>query len=103
MVHYSGLEEEIAMVSATASEVRNNFKSYLDMVNEDSEELLIIRERGANAVLISEDDWRSIQETLLIYEDVKVLDSMRRSLKQMEDGDVMEFASPRSLRARRGK
>lgn len=91
------------MVSATASEVRNNFKSYLDMVNEDSEELLIIRERGANAVLISEDDWRSIQETLLIYEDVKVLDSMRRSLKQMEDGDVMEFASPRSLRARRGK
>ena len=91
------------MVSATASEVRNNFKNYLDMVNEDSEELLIIRERGANAVLVGEDDWRSIQETLLIYEDVNVLDSMRRSLRQMEDGDVVEFDSPRSLRARRGK
>ena len=91
------------MVSATASDVRNNFKSYLDMVNEDSEELLIIRERGANAVMIGEDDWRSIQETLLVYEDVNVLNSMRRSLRQMEDGDEVEFDSPLSLKTRRGK
>jgi len=91
------------MVSATASDLCNNFKSYLDMVNEDSEKLLIIRERGANAVLIGEDDWRSIQETLLVFEDINVLDSMRRSLRQMEDGDVVEFDSPLSLKARRRK
>jgi len=91
------------MVSATASEVRNNFKSYLDIVNEDSEELLIIRKRGSNAVLIGEDDWRSIQETLLVYEDVRVRDSLRRSIRQMEEGDVVEFDSPQSFSARRRK
>ena len=66
---YIVLTEDIAMVSATASD----------------------------------DDWRSILETLLVYEDVNVLDSMRRSLRQIEDGDVVEFDSPLSLKARRGK
>jgi antitoxin YefM len=81
------------MIHATVSEVRSNFKSFLDKVNDDVEEVYIIRERGSNAVLVSEGEWESIQETLRVYEDPETLASLRRSLQQMQEGAVIEFAS----------
>jgi antitoxin YefM len=81
------------MVIATASEVRNNFKSYLDRVNEDFEEVHIVRERGCNAVLISETEWDSIQETLLVYQNAEVMSSLQKSLRQLDEGAVVEFES----------
>lgn len=44
---------------------RANLYRLIDQVNEESEPLTITGQRG-NAVLIGEDDWRAIQETLFL-------------------------------------
>ena len=51
------------MTSITATEARKRLYSLLDDVA-SSHEPIEITGRRANAVLISEDDWRSVQETL---------------------------------------
>ena len=51
------------MSKLTATEARRNFCRLIDEVAE-SHEPVYITGRRASAVLVSEEDWRSIQETL---------------------------------------
>jgi len=51
------------VTSITATEARKRLYKLLDDVAE-SHEPIEITGRRANAVLVSEDDWRSVQETL---------------------------------------
>ena len=51
------------MTSITATEARKRLYSLLDDVAA-SHEPIEITGRRSNAVLVSEDDWRSVQETL---------------------------------------
>ena len=51
------------MTSITATEARKRLYSLLDDVAA-SHEPIEITGRRANAVLVSEDDWRAVQETL---------------------------------------
>jgi antitoxin YefM len=53
------------MPTMTASEARTNLYHLLDEVASAHEPVLITGKRS-NAVLISEDDWRSINETLYL-------------------------------------
>lgn len=52
-----------AMSSLSATNARANLYRLIDEVNESSEPLVITGQRG-NAVLIGENDWRAIQETM---------------------------------------
>lgn len=63
------------------SNARKKFYQLLKKVNEDHKEIQIISEvSGNNAVLISLEDWQSIQETLLL-EQTGVLDQVREREK----------------------
>ena len=53
------------MTTLTATEARKIIYSLVDEVNESHEAIQIQGKRGS-AVLISEDDWRSLQETLYL-------------------------------------
>ena len=53
------------MTTLTATEARKNIYSLVDEVN-DSHEAIQIQGKRGSAVLISEDDWRSLQETLYL-------------------------------------
>jgi len=53
------------MTTLTATEARKNIYSLVDEVNESHEAIQIQGKRGS-AVLISEDDWRSLQEKLYL-------------------------------------
>lgn len=53
------------MTSVPATTARANLYRLIDQVNEESEPLTITGQRG-NAVLIGEEDWRAIQETLYL-------------------------------------
>lgn len=53
------------MTAVSATSARANLYRLIDQVNEESEPLTITGKRG-NAVLIGEDDWRAIQESLLL-------------------------------------
>lgn len=53
------------MTVVSATNARANLYRLIDQVNEESEPLTITGQRG-NAVLVGEDDWRAIQETLFL-------------------------------------
>ena len=53
------------MTTLTATEARANLYKLLDEVAETHQPVLITGKR-ANAILISEDDWRAIEETLFL-------------------------------------
>ena len=53
------------MTAINATSARANLYHLIDQVNEESEPLTITGQRS-NAVLVGEDDWRAIQETLFL-------------------------------------
>jgi antitoxin YefM len=53
------------MTTITATEARKSLYKLLDDVSESHEPVQITGKRG-NAVLVGEDDWRAVQETLFL-------------------------------------
>ena len=67
------------MPSINATEARTRLYKLLDEIAESHEPILITGKR-ANAVLISENDWRSIQETLYLLSVPGMRESIREGL-----------------------
>jgi len=53
------------MISITATEARKSLYKLVDEVQDSHEPIQITGKRGS-AVLVSEDDWRAVQETLYL-------------------------------------
>jgi prevent-host-death family protein len=68
---------EVNMTTKKVTEARANLYGLIDEANASHDPILITGKR-ANAVLISEDDWRSIQETLYLLS----IPGMRSSILQ---------------------
>jgi prevent-host-death family protein len=73
------------MTSMTATEARKRLYKLLDEVAESHEPVQIAGKRNS-AVLISEDDWRAIQETLYLTS----IPGMRESIKKGMETPVEE-------------
>ncbi len=54
------------MISINITQARSNIYKLVADVNANSQPVTIINNRGKNGVLISEDDWNTIQETLYL-------------------------------------
>jgi len=67
------------MPAMRATEARANLYKLLDQVQESHEPVLISGKR-ASAVLIAEDDWRAIQETLHLLSIPGMRESIREEL-----------------------
>jgi prevent-host-death family protein len=67
------------MPSINATEARSRLYKLLDEIAESHEPVLITGKR-ANAVLIAENDWRSIQETLYLLSVPGMRESIREGL-----------------------
>jgi antitoxin YefM len=67
------------MPTLSATEARTKLYNLIDLASSTHEPILITGKRG-NAVLISEDDWRSIQETLYLLNIPGMRDSIREGL-----------------------
>ncbi|MEK6606959.1 MAG: type II toxin-antitoxin system Phd/YefM family antitoxin [Myxococcota bacterium] len=68
------------MMTLTASRARIDLYRLLDRAAE-SHEPVQITGRRASAVLVSDDDWRAIQETLYLLSVPGMRESIRRGLK----------------------
>ena len=68
---------EIIMTTFTASEARANLYRLIDQAAESHEPILISGKRRG-AVLVSEEDWKAIQETLFLLS----VPAMRESIKE---------------------
>jgi len=67
------------MPTVNATEARSRLYKLLDEIAQSHEPVLITGKR-ANAVLISENDWRSIQETLHLLSIPGMRESIREGL-----------------------
>lgn len=72
------------MSSISITEARSNLYKLVDQTGEDHEPILITGKRG-NAVLVSEDDWRAIQETLYLVSIPGMRDSIREGMAEEVD------------------
>lgn len=69
------------MKTITITEARNNIYKLIDMTTSESEPIQITGKRG-NAVLISEDDWRAIKETLYLTSIPGMRESIIKGMKE---------------------
>jgi antitoxin YefM len=67
------------METITASGARGRFHRLLDEVAASREPVLIAGKRG-NAVLVPEEDWRAIQETLYLLSTSGMRESIREGM-----------------------
>ena len=67
------------MPTLTATEARSKLYRLIDEVKTSHEPIVITGKRGS-AVLVSEDDWRSIQETLYLLNIPGMRESIRKGL-----------------------
>jgi len=72
------------MVTITATHARQTLYNLVDQVSLSHEPVQIAGKRNS-AVLISEDDWRAIQETLYLTSIPGMRDSIQRGLKTPAD------------------
>ena len=69
------------MKTITATEARNNIYNLIDQASDESEPIQITGKR-ANAILISEEDWRAIQETLYLLSIPGMRESIIKGIKE---------------------
>ena len=73
------------MTTITATSARNKLYSLIDETNQSHVPIQITGKRG-NAVLVSEDDWRAISETIHLSTIPGMVDSIKAGMKeQIED------------------
>ncbi|MFN9645390.1 MAG: type II toxin-antitoxin system Phd/YefM family antitoxin [Cyanobacteriota bacterium] len=75
------------MTSVSATEARKRLYALIDEVGQSHEPVQINGKRG-NAVLLSEEDWRAIQETLHLVS----IPGMRESILKGMATDVAELS-----------
>jgi prevent-host-death family protein len=75
------------VINATAA--RANFFNLIDQVAEEHEEVMITTKRN-NAVLVSEEDWRSIQETIYLSSITGVRESILEAAKTPDEEFLSE-------------
>ena len=68
------------MTTLTATEARKNIYSLVDEVNESHEAIQIQGKRGS-AILIAEEDWRALQETLYLSSVTGMKKSILKGMK----------------------
>ena len=69
------------MTTISATNARNKLYSLIDEANESHIPIQITGKRG-NAVLVSEDDWRAISETLHLSSIPGMVESIKKGMKE---------------------
>ncbi len=78
------------MTTITATKARGNLYSLINEVRESHEPIQITGKQG-NAVLISEEDWRSIRETLFLHSIPGLVGSIKQARAEGLDAASAEL------------
>lgn len=80
------------MRAANFSEFRNGLKSYLDDVEENNETVIIKRSKGNGAVLISLEEYNSMQETMYLSSSRKNANHILEGIGEVKSGKRKEVS-----------
>lgn len=78
------------MKTVNYSELRQNLKSNLDLVSEDSDILIVHRSKGKSVVMMSLDDFNSLQETQYLLSTKNNRKRLLDAVDDVEKGKVSE-------------
>jgi prevent-host-death family protein len=78
------------MITLTASEARANLYRLMDQAAQ-SHQPIVISGKRSNAVLISEEDWAAIQETLFLLSVPGMRESIRTGMAETADSCAKEL------------
>ena len=73
------------------TDVRNHLSDVLDNVCSSHEPIVVERRRGGNSVVISEDDWKSIQETIYLMSSKKDWEAITEQINVKECSDSLPW------------
>lgn len=74
------------MRTANYSDLRNNLKSYIDSVIDDSETVIVNRGKGTGVVMISLDEYNAIKETEYIMSSPGLVQCIKDAEKDIQEG-----------------
>ena len=77
------------MASISITKARANLYQTVSEVNESSQPITITNNRGKNAVLVGEEDWKAIQETLYLNS----IPGLSQSILASKEEDLSECTS----------
>jgi antitoxin YefM len=82
----------------TYSRLRNQLAKALDKVNEDRIPLLIVRQRGKPAVLLSAEDYAALEETAYLMRSPRNAARLRAAHEEIEKEIIRRAATRRTRR-----
>ncbi len=80
------------------TEARSNLTELLDDLEARHEHVLITRNGRPSAVLLSAEEFEVLEETLEILQDEELLDALRRSAKDADEGRLVPLEELRRSR-----
>lgn len=75
-------QRSIDMNTINATKARSTLYKLIEEVNKTSNPITITNSKGKNAVLISEDDFKSIEETVYLYSKKGLVESILKANKE---------------------
>lgn len=78
------------MIATNFSELRADLKSILDSVEENNETVVIKRNSGKGAIIISIDEYNSMMETMHLLTSKKNSDRIFESIDQLKNKKVIK-------------
>ncbi len=78
------------MVTMTATEARKTFFELIKQTNQ-RHEVIEVQHKSGNAVIMSADDYESLQETLHLLSQANFKQTFDESIKQADAGEVASF------------
>ncbi len=88
------------MTHVSYSELRNNLASYMDEVCDDRAPLVVTRQNARSVVLMSEEDYEGLIETVHLLKSPANAARLLRSIKDAERGKFKKRETIKSAKAR---
>ena len=91
------------MAHVSYSELRNNLASYMDEVCDDRAPLVVTRQNARSVVIMSEEDYEGLMETVHLLKSPANAARLLRSIKDADRGKLKkrETVEPRKAGSRR--
>jgi antitoxin YefM len=77
------------MKTLSSTALRANLSAVMDQVNDDHEPVIVTRAKGKPVVMVSLEDWASMDETTYLLASPENARRLRESIRQLEAGEVV--------------
>lgn len=71
--------------------LRQNLKKVFDQISDTKDACLITRRNGKNMIMLSQEDYDSLEETAYLMRSPANLRMLQESLKDIEEGNTIPF------------